>query len=679
MRRSRLFILMAFVLLALAGIGLWQWRVHEQDGSAALTRGLAALDRRDARTARVELMNAIKGRPRSVIAHAAQARALVELGDGAGAQAAAERARSLGQAAAETRAVMAQALFLQGDLDGALREARAADMPPSSIVVAARVVARAALAQGEGGRARAALARAMAVAPRDPDNWVALGRLRLATGDQAGAIVAADRAIAIARDNVPALTLRGELTRAQYGLTASLPWFDRALAIDPESIPVLEQYAATLADAGQAGRMLALTRRILALDPANARAWLMQSVMAARAGQGDLARKLLDRTAGRLDDEPATRLLRGVLQLQDGNAVLAAQALSPLVDAQPDNRTARTLLARAFFDAGDPASAATTLAPMVAQRDADSYVLTLAARVQEALGNRAMADDMLARAAWPVRASTDPFASPADDAIANGPPPANAATAHDNIPYIRALLSTGKSEEAVARAQMLARANPGAPDAWLALGDALDAQGNAPKASRAYQAAANIRFDRGSALRLIAAWLRAGNATQAGRIVQLFLAQNPNDVEAQRLGAAIAAQAQDWRGALRMLQAVRSRVGDNDALLMTDLARAALENGDDKSARAYAAHGYRLMPGNPLTADMFGWVLTRTGEKGPAAMDLLEKAVTLAPGAPMIQLHLGQAYAAAGRKADAKLALGRAAATRGFAGRQEALAALAAL
>ena len=51
-------------LLALAG--LWQWRVHEADGSAALARGLAALDAGDARTARIELMNAIRGNPASL-------------------------------------------------------------------------------------------------------------------------------------------------------------------------------------------------------------------------------------------------------------------------------------------------------------------------------------------------------------------------------------------------------------------------------------------------------------------------------------------------------------------------------------------------------------------------------------------------------------------------------------
>lgn len=679
MRRSRFFLLAGAAVLMLGGAGLWQWRAHERDGSAALARGLAALDAGDARSARVELMNAILGNGRSVQAHAAQARALAELGDGAGAQAAVERARSLGWPAAQGRAVMAQALLLQGDVDGALREAQAPDIPQESAVAAARVVARASLAQGDTGRARLALERALTLAPDDAENWIDLGRFRLATGDQGGAIQAAARAVALAPANAKALALRGELTRAQYGLTAALPWFDRALAANPDSVPVLEQYAATLADAGQASKALSLSRRILALDPSNPRAWMMQAVMAARAGRADLARTLLDRTQGRLDGEPATRLLRGVLHLEDGNAVLATEALGPLVAAQPDNRTARTLLGRACYLNGDFASAASTLAPLVAQRDADPYVLTLAARAQEAMGNRAMADDMLARADWPVRAAADPFASPRDAMLASGPPPANPATAVDNIPYIRALLSTGRAADALARARLLSRANPGAPAAWLILGDTFGAAGQPQVAARAYEAAANIRFDRDAALRLAAAWGRAGNPARAAQVVQLFLTQNPNDVEAQRLAAGIAMQAQDWRGALRMLRAVRARIGDNDAVLMADLARAALESGDGTAARAYATHGYRLMLGNPMTADMLGWVLLRTGEKGPAAVDLLEKAVALAPGAPALQMHLGQAYAAAGRKGEAKLALNRAVAAPGFTGRQEALEALAAL
>lgn len=679
MHRTRFLLIAAMVVLLLGVAGLWQWRAHERDGSAALARGLAALDRNDARTARVELMNAIQRQPRSAIAHAAQARALATLGDGAGAQAEAERARALGQPAAQTRAVMARALLLQGEWDAAMREARAADLPSADGQEADRIIAQAALALGDPATARTALQRALSAAPGNPDSWVGLGRLRIATGDQAGAILAANRAVALAPASPTALALRGELVRAQYGLTASLPWFERAVAANPDSVPALEQLAATLADSGQAARMLAVTRRILALDPANPRAWFMQSVMAARAGRYDLARAVLDRTQGRLDGEPATRLLRGVLHMVDGNAVLATDALAPLLADQPDNRTVRTLLGRAYALSGDPASAATTLAPMVVQRDADPYVLTLAARMQEAMGNRALAADMLGRAAWPVRASADPFATAGDAARAAGPPPPDASTAQDNIPYIRALLATGRPAEAVDRAGLLNRANPGAPAAWLILGDTLGANGQARDAVAAYERAANLRFDRDAALRLAAALGRAGNPARAAQVAALFLSQSPNDLEAQRLAAAMALDASDWRSARRWLDAIRARTGPNDALLMTGLARVALETGDRAAARAYATHAYRLMPGNPVTADMLGQVLTRTGDAGPAAIDLLEKAVAMLPQAPALQLHLGQAYAAAGRTREARLALGRVAALPDFPGRQEAASALAAL
>ncbi|EQB08260.1 hypothetical protein L288_07875, partial [Sphingobium quisquiliarum P25] len=220
-------------------------------------------------------------------------------------------------------------------------------------------------------------------------------------------------------------------------------------------------------------------------------------------------------------------------------------------------------------------------------------------------------------------------------------------------PYIRALLNSGKAGLAVERARLLSRANPGAPAAWLVLGDALDAAGRTREAVRAYEAGAKIGNSREAALRLAAAWRKLGDPGQSARIVSAFLAQNPNDVEAMRLSAAQAMQRSDWRGALRLLRGVQARIGSNDALLMTDLARAALETGDLPAARSYAAHAYRLLPGSPVTADAYGWVLLANGERQPA-IDLLEKAVALAPAHPVLRAHLAQAYAAKGAKLAAR-------------------------
>ncbi|MGC4250419.1 MAG: tetratricopeptide repeat protein, partial [Sphingobium sp.] len=361
-----------------------------------------------------------------------------------------------------------------------------------------------------------------------------------------------------------------------------------------------------------------------------------------------LARSLLTRTQGRLDGEPATMLLRGVLHLEDGNATLAIETLAPLVRQQPDNGTARALLGRAYYLASDFPSAATVLAPLVAQRDADPYVLTLGARAQEAMGDRIMADDMLARALWPERPSADPFAS-ADDAMLARVAPSDVAAARENIPYIRALLSTGQAQQAVARARQLSQANPGAPDAYVIWGDALGAAGRPGEAVKAYEMAANLRFSRDIALRLAAALQRAGDPARSLQVVRLFLSQNPDDVQGQRLAASGYMVQGQWREALRMLKAVEARIGPNDAFLMADMARASLETGDTDKARVYAAFAYRLMPASPITADAYGWTLFRTGTNRRAAVDLLEKAVALAPDHPQLRAHLEQAYAGAGQ------------------------------
>ena len=653
MSRSRFLLFAAIVVALLSAAGLWQW--HRSRADAALSRGVLALAKGDARTARVELMNAIRAHPGSIAARIAQARALLDLNDGEGARVHIDHARKLSGDVGATRHLMAEALLLQGDADAALHEARMTDIAPNSRAIAARIEGRAWIAKGDVGSAAAAFDRALKLDDADPQTWVAMARFRMAVGDQAGAILAADRALQLAPGNVKALTVRGELVREQYGLTAALPWFERALDQDPDNIPALEQYGATLADSGAASRMLSISRRLLAIDPGNARAWFMQSVMAARAGRVELARSLLTRTGGRLDAEPATILLRGILLVENGNAVLAAQTLAPLVDDQPGNEVARTLLGRALHEAGDHGGAAQALAPIVAQSDADPYVLTLAARVQEAMGQMDMAQDMLARAAWPARPAASPFTSPRDTMIAQGPAPADPASAGENIPYIRALLNNGRADQAVDRAALLSRANPGAPAAWLVLGDALDAAGRLREAVRAYESGANIRYSRDAVLRLAAAWRRLGDAKRSAQIVTTYLAQNPNDVDAMRIVAGLAMQQGDWRGATRLLRGVQARVGSNDALLMADLARATLESGDARAARAYAAHAYRLSPGSPVTADAYGWVLLANGARQPA-IDLLEKAVALAPRHPMLRAHLAQAYAADGKNKREKLA-----------------------
>lgn len=612
------------------------------DARAATERGLRALAKGDPRTARVEMMNAIAADPDWAAPHVAQARVLLALGDGAGAQAEVERAQAAGAKDSEVKLLKAHALLLQGSPQGTIALGVLDGAVGLQQAYAARLLGQAHQMLGETGEAQAAFDLMLRAAPRDFESWTALARFRLATGDQAGAFDAAARGVALAPRRVEPLALQAVLMRDQYGLTAALPWFERALKADPNHVPALEDYAATLLDAGLAGKALSVTRRIIGLEPRNPRAFFLQAVLASRAGDMDLARALAARVGDRMDGVPAMLLLRGVLQIDAGNAALAVAPLEALLKMQPDNRTARTLLARAYGEAGRQDDAMTAIAPLADRPDAGSYAWLLAARTGEAEGRVQGVSVYLAQAAAPAPGAVPPL--PAGENLGRlESQPQVGGTA---IATIRALIAAGQADAAVARASALRAANPGAPAASVVLGDALLAAGRPDQAAAAYEKAANLRFSEDVALRLMAAWRHAGRPERASRVLSLYAEQYPASLAAQRLSAAQLMEEGDWPGAIAIMEAIDARIGHRDALLLADLAAAWLERGDAARAVVYARHAYRLQPASAATADIYGLALSKAGQ-GAAGVELLQKALALAPGNPLVHEHLRLAQAAA--------------------------------
>lgn len=648
-----------------------------EDARSFYDRGAAALRSGDARTARIELMNAVKADPQWASARFMQAQALLALRDGAGAQADIARARELGIALPLTRHLMAEALLLQGRADEALAEATSADVDTRFRAEALRMAGRAHQALGQLDEAGHAFDQMLELAPNGSRGWADIARYRLAQGDQGEAIAAADRAVQADPRDPGAIVLRGTLVRSQYGLKASLPWFARALTLDRNNVPALTEFAATLAELGQAKSMLALTRRIIALEPGNARAFFMQAVVAARAGEYGLARKLLERTGGRMNDVPAVLLLSGALHLDAGNYRLAAERFERLLIRQPFNMEARQFLGAAQYQAGNAPAAAATLQPLVERGDADSYSLTLAARVHEALDDQQAAVELLDRASLPVRGPATVFAGAGSPALLAGPAFAAPGSAPAAIPYIRALLETGQLEDALRRARMLEQANPNAPAAHILYGDALFMAGRSRDAAEAYKKGANIVFSESTALRLVAAYRQAGDPESAVNTLNLYLSQNPFSLEANRLAAAVQLEMGHWTAAIRTLESLRQRIGYNDPLLLCDLSWARLNKGDAKAAMLLARRAYALQPSSPVASDAYGWALFKAeGKSSRAAIDLLEKAVAISPRHPLLNLHLGEVYARAGLKVQARRVLMVAASTEGFGLQQQAKALL---
>ena len=282
--------------------------------------------RGDVRSARIELMNAIKEDPQWIDARVLQAEVLLKLYDGIGAQSELERSFQLGLDPVNVRHLYGHALQLQGKLGKARDQLLANDIPPQNQAYAARIMGRVGQQLGDDGLASRAYDRALRLDPNYSDLWVDIARFRFWSGDQAGAIAAVDEAVKLEPKNIRALQYRGELLRFQFGLGAALPWFERALQIDPNDVALLTEYAATLGDMGRMKDMLVVARKVIALDGKNPRAFFMQSVLAARAGDYALARSLMAKTEGKLDDVPAVILVQGIMRSEEHTSELQSRS-----------------------------------------------------------------------------------------------------------------------------------------------------------------------------------------------------------------------------------------------------------------------------------------------------------------------------------------------------------------
>ena len=633
--RTRLIAAMVLVLALVLGGVVLAHRRERVDPVRLLADARATLAAGNYNAARSNAQGALAVDPSLSAAHVVLARAYLELDDGLAAEAALARAIDTGAAPARLHALGAQARLLQGDMAGA--RAQAALAPPADRPMAARILARALAVEGKPVEAQDALLAIVASDPRDAKVWTDLGRLRLTLGDVAGADVAAARAVA-ADGRMPAgLVLRGEVVRRRYGLVAALPWFAAARARDAYYYPALIAAAETLGDAGRHADMLSATRAALAVRPGDPRALYLQAVLAARAGNADLARAMLDHGGDRVG-VPGAVWLSALLDYQAGRYERANASLRALVAAQPMNVLVRRMLAVSLARSGDARAAMDTLRPIIVRGDADGYTLRLAARIAEMSGDRAAAALLIDRASLGVRGPSTSFAT--EDGIGA------LAAAKANVPgdpayavgLIRGLVGAGDRAGALAQAQALARATPGAAAAHLAVGDVLVASNRHGEAAAAYARAADLSFDEPTMLRLVESLGRANRRADAAAALALYLSQNPKSVTAHRLLGHWQVAAGQWNAAIETLEGVRARVGNRDVALLVDLSRAYAGDNDGAVARAYGAAAYALAPMTPAVADAYGWAVHVDGDAA-AARVLLDKARALAPDDRMIAAH----------------------------------------
>jgi tetratricopeptide (TPR) repeat protein len=610
-------------LSAVAAAGVFALRA--QDQSSGIVEAQQYLKLGDLRAARVALLNAAKSDPRSGKVQVELAKVSLELFDATGAQAALDRALAVGVPEGDIAHLLGQALWMQGDLSEAEAVLTESPIAQPNRAYALRILARVQMDKGDLQPAQATFDEALLLAPDDSLVWTDLARLRFVLADQKGAIEAVDQALKLDANNVRAIEFRGRLMRSQFGVVAALPWLERGLQIRPSDIPLLEEYGLTLGEAGRYRDMLKQARRIIAVDRNNAKAYYMQAALAARAGDYALAKRILPRAGSDFLELPAPMLLDGICEYELGNYNRAVDRFQQLLAIQPRNRRVRTLLAQAMYRAGRPLDALDTIREIAARGDADSYSLTLTARSFEASGQAARATAPLNNAAMaafrPALALPEPISlAGAADAARRAPDDARAV-----LPYIRLLIAAGDSDTALVEAMRLRAANSGVAEAHLIVGDIEMDRSNIAAALAAFQAARQIRFTEPVMLRLVDAMSRAGEEAGADEVLTAYLAYNPGSPTALRLAGYRALDARRWRDAILFLERVRAKLGNNDSILLANLARARAGAGQYDAALRDAALAYRVAPMNVMVVRVYADVLKKSGIRPKAAREMAAK------------------------------------------------------
>lgn len=133
---------------------------------------------------------------------------------------------------------------------------------------------------------------------------------------------------------------------------------------------------------------------------------------------------------------------------------------------------------------------------------------------------------------------------------------------------------------------------------------------------------------------------------EASDTLSAYLQYNPTNLTALRLAGYRHLDVGNWNGAILMLERVRNRLGNNDAILLANLARAYAGANQMGKALGYARTAYDLAPANAMVTQIYGQLELKSGKRPKAAMELLQKAQAMMPENQEVAAQLRRAVAA---------------------------------
>ncbi|MBV7256616.1 PEP-CTERM system TPR-repeat protein PrsT [Pacificimonas sp. WHA3] len=641
----------------------------ESESNEAYTKAFESYYGGDFRTARIQLLNALKQNPENSLARILQARVALELGGGVQAQTELERAVASGVPGDKVRHLRAHAFLLQGKTDEARDLLQASTIPPQFEAYASRLRGLLAFRKRDFELAEREFNRALALAPEDPATVNAVAKFMGSIGQHGQAIELLDYVLERRPTHVKTLVVRGDMARNAKGLEAALPFFNRAVEIDPNNIEALLERAATLGDLRKEKEARADIKRVNQLVEKHPLALYLEAVLDTRNGQTDNARTLMTETRGVLDDFPPAVMLQGLLALDAGNIEQATDFLGKLVGMIPNSKTARKLYATAQLQKGDPEGAFASIKPILDANSADARTYAIAGAARARVGMMNEAQDYLQKAQEAggevavqnqlamtqlLQGQTDL----AEETVAT--------VLRDDETSLSAMMMQtlidmrqGDFQDALRSASKIAKEHPQLPIGWNLRGGAYLGLGDRDKAEASFRAALKRKPDYPEARRNLAQLLIAkGDARGAKRQLRQVIANDGTDVRALLTLGELAGVEGDRKEQLEWLQQAAgiNRGAPGPRIALTDAYMAA---GNENAASNEANALLRDFPENPDALLTAARIYEQTGRQSQL-VSLFDRMVSSAPDALLPRILLGRALQANDRVDDARSTFQRA-------------------
>ena len=431
-------------------------------------------------------------------------------------------------------------------------------------------------------------------------------------------------------DDPMVFNLRGNTLAAKGDIKGARASFERALALNAAYVPAAASLARIDLTEKKPEDAIKRFEAVLAKDPKNVSALLASAELRLRSGaKPEEVSAILAKAIAAAPEDPAPRVAQINLYMGQKDNTKAVAAVKDALAAQPEKPEILDLAGRVMQHTGDTSQALAHYGKLSALLPNAVQPYLRMAEIQMAAKN------------------TDSARASISKGLAVQP---------DSIPLHRAMimidLDAGRVTEALNRARQLQKTHPKDTAGYLIAGDVHVAQKAWAEAANAYRGGLKLAENSTDLAQRLYVALNAGSQSAEGaRFAESWVKAHPKDAKFRVFLAEMASSRKDYAAAATHYRALLADQPKNPNLL-NNLAWALGEARDPK-ALSYAEEANKLAPNQPAIMDTLGVLLVDKGdfERG---LELLRKAVELAPQAPAVRFNLAKSLVKANKKADAK-------------------------